>query len=78
VIEDPKDSELVPLRKRLDEKKMIGEIFGEVGARLGIPVLMGLPVGHGAGRSPLPLGAQYRIGKDGSVTLLKWNWLADT
>jgi muramoyltetrapeptide carboxypeptidase len=75
VIESPKDSELEPLRPRLDEEKMIGEIFGELGARLGVPVLMGLPVGHGPGRAPLPLGARYRIGTDGSFELLDWNWL---
>lgn len=41
----------------------------------GIPVMKGLPVGHGPNFAPLPLGAQFEMTPDGQFNLLSWDWL---
>ena len=53
----------------------LDEIFASVGRKLGIPVAVGLPVGHGPNFAPLPLGARYELSPDGSLRLLSWDWL---
>jgi muramoyltetrapeptide carboxypeptidase len=63
--------EKVPLRPRIEWEEALAEIFG----RLEVPVAVGLPVGHGPNFAPLPLGAEYRIGVDGSFELVEWNWI---
>lgn len=63
-----------PLRTRVSWDTVAREIFGWIGEEYGIPVAYGLPVGHGAGMNGLPLGAKYRLGKDGSLKLLDWKW----
>jgi muramoyltetrapeptide carboxypeptidase len=75
LLENPKPEQLKLLRKKLDERRGLREIFGEVGDRLGIPVAEGLPVGHGPGIAALPLGAQYRLDRKGQLKLLDWDWL---
>jgi muramoyltetrapeptide carboxypeptidase len=62
--------EKVPLRPRLEWEEAVAEIFG----KLGVPVAVGLPVGHGPNFAPLPLGARYRIGVDGGFELVQWEW----
>ncbi|OFZ18589.1 MAG: hypothetical protein A2X94_01470 [Bdellovibrionales bacterium GWB1_55_8] len=74
VIASPKPSELEPARKKLNEKKMIPKLFGELGDRVGIPVAYGLPVGHGPAKYSLPLGAKYRLSRSGGFELLQWDW----
>ncbi|OFZ04184.1 MAG: hypothetical protein A2070_03470 [Bdellovibrionales bacterium GWC1_52_8] len=74
MIRSPKKNELVRLRKRLVADKAIREIFERLGRELKIPVAYGLPVGHGPEKTPLPLGAKYRLGRDGALTLLQWEW----
>lgn len=73
-LSSPKSSELKPLRKVMKEQSALHQIFSEVGAKLGIPVLYGLPVGHGPEVSPLPLGAKVRITPEGYFELLDWDW----
>jgi muramoyltetrapeptide carboxypeptidase len=70
-----KPSELQPLRKPMAEKKLLKELFSELGAHLQIPVLYGLPVGHGPEISPLPLGAMYRLTPQARLELVSWSWL---
>jgi muramoyltetrapeptide carboxypeptidase len=74
-IRKPSPKMLKPLRKKLDEKKVIPEIFSEVGARHGFPVFAGLPVGHGPGHFSLPIGARYRLNPSGHLALDSWDWL---
>jgi muramoyltetrapeptide carboxypeptidase len=62
----------VPLRQQYDWERAVAEIFGG----LGVPVARGLPVGHGPNFAPLPLGARYRVGGDGRVELLTWDWIS--
>ncbi len=76
VLASRKGDRMVPLRPRLTLRKALGEIFGEVGDRLGIPVACGLPVGHGGGYSPLPLGASYAFRSDGTLEVIGWRWLS--
>ncbi len=71
----PKPRELQPLRKVLNEKTTLRKIWSDVGARLGIPVAFGLPVGHGPEVSPLPLGARYTLHPDGKFELVEWEWI---
>ncbi len=56
--------------KEKAEKKYWKEIFHERFAPLGIPVLDGLPVGHGKDNDPLPLGVRAAITKKGKLLLL--------
>jgi muramoyltetrapeptide carboxypeptidase len=63
-----------PLRPTYDEATAFEHIFATVGRRLGIPIATGLPVGHGPHFAPLPLGATYNLGRDGSITLTSWDW----
>ncbi len=77
MIDGPKSAELAPLRPVLSEAKVRSAVFGELGARLGVPVFYGLPCGHGAsGQNPLPLFARYRLGSDGAFQLLSWDGFA--
>jgi muramoyltetrapeptide carboxypeptidase len=66
-----------PLRKTFEPREAMAEIFGGLGRRLGIPVAAGLPVGHGPGFSPLPLGARYSLEDDGRLRLKEWDWRND-
>lgn len=75
MINNPKPEELKPLRKKLDERRGIHQIFGELGDRLGIPVAAGMPVGHGPEIAALPLGADYRLDRKGNLRLLNWAWM---
>ncbi len=71
----PQPKELKLLRKPLEPRAGLKCIFSELGKKLGIPVAFGLPVGHGPGVSPLPLGANYRLLPQGFLELLSWDWL---
>ncbi len=68
-----KPGDFKPLRPALVASKLIPEIFSQVGREYGIPVVHTLPVGHGDGLAPLPLGVRYRLGPDGMLKLLSWN-----
>ena len=71
----PRPTELQPLRRTMNEKRALRTIFTEWGRQLQIPVAFGLPVGHGPGVSPLPLGAEYSLSPSGHFHLLNWDWL---
>ncbi len=60
-----------PLRPKYEWADALREIF----ATLGLPVAVGLPVGHGPGFAPLPLGARYRLDGAGAFELTAWSWL---
>ncbi|MCM2280151.1 MAG: LD-carboxypeptidase [Oligoflexia bacterium] len=70
----PRASDLQPLRKKLPAERWIPKLFGEIGAKLGIPVAYGLPAGHGPGHASLPLSAEYRLSPLGEFELLSWDW----
>jgi muramoyltetrapeptide carboxypeptidase len=63
------------LRKVYQQAEAFEEIFATLGRRLSLPIVMGLPVGHGPNFAPLPLGAKYRLTPDGKLELLNWSWL---
>lgn len=73
-VESSRPGKSRPLRPKLSLKAGIFEIFGGLGESLGIPVAYGLPVGHGEGHAPLPLGAQYRLTPQGVLVLQSWGW----
>jgi muramoyltetrapeptide carboxypeptidase len=62
--------ERVPLRPAIGWEEAVAEIFGG----LGVPVAVGLPVGHGPGFAPLPLGARFRVGAGGEFEMVGWDW----
>jgi muramoyltetrapeptide carboxypeptidase len=70
----PKPRDLEPLRKVLDDRKIIRELFSEVGEKYGIPIFSGFPAGHGPGHASLPIGAHYTITADGAIALREWSW----
>jgi muramoyltetrapeptide carboxypeptidase len=74
-IRTPESSELVPLRPVMDADFALRSIFGEVAKGLRIPVALGLPVGHGPEKAPLPLGAKMSLSPRGKLRLQSWNWL---
>ncbi|MBY0470873.1 LD-carboxypeptidase [bacterium] len=55
-------------------QKALREVFGALGAALGVPVGYGLKVGHVSGQTPLPLGGRYRLEKTGQLVLQSWDW----
>lgn len=55
------------LQKKVSWKQVFMDRFGE----MGIPVLTGLPVGHGKRNEALPLGIQGRITKAGKLEILE-------
>lgn len=71
----PRPTDLKPLRAQMKEGVLLKKLFSDFGARLGVPVVHGLPVGHGPEVSPLPLGAEYRLNPDGRIEIVNWDWL---
>lgn len=61
---------LKPLRKVHESDALLDEIFGEFSERTGVPVLKGLPAGHGPRYAPLPLGRKWRLERSGSLSLV--------
>ena len=53
------------LRKVYQQADAFPRIFGDLGNRVGVPVALGLPVGHGPHYAPLPLGATYELSPTG-------------
>ena len=74
LLESPKPQDLKPLRRTYEPQAALKKIWGDLGKQLGIPVLFGLPVGHGPDVSPLPLGAHYELSPQGYLKLMKWGW----
>lgn len=62
----------VPTRPALTLDDGLIEIFGRVSPKLGIRVAKNLPVGHGPGFWPLPLGATFELTVDGALRLQAW------
>jgi muramoyltetrapeptide carboxypeptidase len=56
----------MPLRRSYSVDEALEISFGS----LGIPVAMGLPVGHGAHSTPLPLGEKYRLDRAGVLRFI--------
>jgi len=74
-LENLESREKISLRPVFTLEQSLGEIFGTVGARMNIPIAVGLPVGHGPNFSPLPLGANYELSATGRLKLVNWDWL---
>ena len=75
LLESPGPKDLQPLRKVFSPDLGLKKVWSELGERLGIPIAIRLPVGHGPEVSPLPLGARYELTPQGRLKLLQWNWL---
>jgi muramoyltetrapeptide carboxypeptidase len=73
-LKNPKPRDLEPLRKAVNERKIVAELFQEIGEKHGIPIFSGFPAGHGPGHFSLPIGAIYTIAADGAFQLSKWSW----
>jgi len=65
----------VPLRKTYSQKKTLTEIWGEISERRKIPLILGLPSGHGVSQYPLAYGGMYRISRNHGIALENWSWL---
>jgi muramoyltetrapeptide carboxypeptidase len=70
----PLERNLAPIRRSFSQRRVLNEIFGEIGVAYGIPVAYGLPAGHGPGHCPVPLGATYTLTADGKLELRDWDW----
>jgi len=65
----------MPLRRKFSSMDGIRRIFAAISEETGVPVAFGLPVGHGPEHFSLPLGAQARLGRDGTFQIQEWGWL---
>lgn len=59
-----------PLRKTLSEREVFKAVFGEIGETLGIPVFLGLPIGHGTGAGCVEIGRTFELHANGSLRTL--------
>ena len=75
VMKAPKPKELAATRKRVPFEKGIRGTFESLGKLLEIPVVSGLPVGHGPDHFSLPLGGRYELDQKGNFSLIDWDWL---
>jgi muramoyltetrapeptide carboxypeptidase len=73
-LKNPKPRDLEPLRKALDEKKVLSLLFGQIAEKYQIPLFTGFPAGHGPGHAALPVGARYHLSSSGELRLTHWNW----
>lgn len=64
-----------PIRPLIELDDGLRHTFGDLGEKLGIPIAVGLPVGHGPNFAPLPLGAEYELTPQGELKLQSWSWL---
>jgi muramoyltetrapeptide carboxypeptidase len=67
-------NEKIPLRRVYSQRECMQETFGHLANKLNIPIALSLPVGHGPNFWPLPLGAEYRLSREGSLRLISWSW----
>ncbi len=72
LITHPRPEDLEPLRETGEANEVLAKIFEFVSRECGVPVLRELPVGHGPGKSPLPLGARMKLSRQGKVRIVKW------
>jgi muramoyltetrapeptide carboxypeptidase len=73
-VTDPTADQLVPLRQTMDADVGLEAIFAEIPRLCGVPVARALPVGHGPGKWPLPLGGRYELSPQGELKLVRWEW----
>ncbi len=71
-LKDKESPERIPLRRVYSQREAMQETFGGLAQKLGIPIAIGLPVGHGPNFWPLPLGANYQLFPDGRITMTRW------
>lgn len=74
VVDRENPGQKIPLRPAITQPQALAEIFGSLGAKLGLPVATGVPSGHGPNYWPVPLHAEYRLSPDGSLELVQWAW----
>jgi muramoyltetrapeptide carboxypeptidase len=67
----PTTDELQPLRRTLNDEDALNLVFSSLGQRLNIPVLKGLPLGHGHQHYAIGLGLSYTISPAGKLTPTK-------
>lgn len=63
----PGSRDRAPLRKTYAIQAALKEIFGPLSERLGIPVLAGLPMGHGRKNAPLEIGVPHALSSTGML-----------
>ncbi|WP_428389812.1 LD-carboxypeptidase [Mucisphaera sp.] len=64
-----------PLRPNVTQDEALEHLLVAPARDRGIPVAAGLPVGHGPGFAPLPLGATFQLTPQGEFNLTHWDWL---
>ena len=75
IAKSPKPTQVEKLRTQVKDSAVISEVFSVLPRELGIPVAMGMPVGHGGDNAPLPMGARYELSPDGELALRSWSWI---
>jgi muramoyltetrapeptide carboxypeptidase len=61
----PRPQDRVAVRKTYSIQAALKEIFGSLSDRLGVPVLEGLPIGHGRKNAPLEIGVPFVLSPTG-------------
>jgi muramoyltetrapeptide carboxypeptidase len=70
-----KKPKLGPSRAEVSMSRYFRELFQSISECYKIPVVTGVPAGHGKRKESLPLGARYRLEPTGNLELLSWDWL---
>ncbi len=65
---------LSPLRRKYSQIQGLKAMFEALSSETGVPIAWGLPVGHGPGQFPLPLGLEASISPEGLMTVGRWDW----
>ncbi|QDU71325.1 putative murein peptide carboxypeptidase [Mucisphaera calidilacus] len=66
-----------PLRPQVPQRDALEHMLVAPARDRGIPVMKGLPVGHGPGFAPLPLGSVFEMTPEGAFNLVSWDWLSE-
>ena len=67
----PPQQALVPIRKILPPEESLDYVFRTLGERTRIPILKGMPVGHGKNHFPLYLGKKHTLSMNGNFSIVR-------
>jgi muramoyltetrapeptide carboxypeptidase LdcA involved in peptidoglycan recycling len=64
-LKNPSPSNLMPLRVKIPDDQALQFVFQELARRTNLPILTGLPLGHGDRHASIQLGQRYQLTQSG-------------